>query len=69
MARLEELLVQRHIQDFSELAYNEKKEYSFEDKKFLQIADKSVAKKNGHQYLVRFSLNKQQYLILNVDAR
>lgn len=47
MARLEELLVQHYNQDFSELAYNEK-QYSFEDKKYLEVVHNSVTKKEGH---------------------
>ncbi|KAJ8379740.1 hypothetical protein SKAU_G00005180 [Synaphobranchus kaupii] len=48
VARLGELLIQQYNRDFSELAYNEKQEHSFEDKKFLQVVNDSVTKKEGH---------------------
>lgn len=48
MARLEELLVQQYNKEFSELAYNETQECSFEDKKFLEVVDNSVTKKEGY---------------------
>lgn len=37
VARLEELLIQQYNQDFSELAYQEKAEHSFQDKRFLEV--------------------------------
>lgn len=48
VARLEKLLVRQDNQDFSERAFEEQTELSFEDKKFLKIADESAIKKDGH---------------------
>ena len=48
VARLEELLVQQYNKEFSELAYIETQECSFEDKKFLEVVDNSVTKKEGY---------------------
>lgn len=48
VVRLEELLIHQYNQDFSELAYNEKQEHSFEDKKFLHVMNSSVKRKDGH---------------------
>ncbi|XP_035983363.1 uncharacterized protein LOC118557443 [Fundulus heteroclitus] len=51
VARLEELLVRQYNQDFSELAHQEKAEHSVEDKRFLQIMNESITKKEGHYEL------------------
>lgn len=48
VAKLEELLRHQYNQDFSESAYNEKQEHSFEDKKFLHVMNSSVKRKDGH---------------------
>ena len=48
MVKIEDLLVRQYNTDFSELAYNEKQEHSFEDKKFLDVMNTSVKRKDGH---------------------
>lgn len=48
VVKLEELLVYQYNQDFSEWAYNEKQEHSFEDKKFLHVMKSSVKRKDGN---------------------
>lgn len=48
VVKLEELLVHQYNQDFSELAYNGKQEYSFEERKFLHVMNSSVKRKDGH---------------------
>ena len=48
VVRLEELLVRQYKQDFPERACEEQAELSFEDKRFLKIADESAIKKDGH---------------------
>lgn len=53
VVKLKELIIQQCNQDFSELAYNEKKEHSFEDKKFLHVINSSIKRKDGH-YEIRF---------------
>lgn len=51
VVRLEELLVQQYNQDFSELSYQKKTEHSFEDKRFLDIMNESITKREGHYVL------------------
>ena len=64
VAKLEELLVQQYNQDFSELAYNEKQEHSFEDKKFLKVVNDSITKKEGH-YVIRLPFRQDNICLPN----
>ena len=52
IANLETLLVNQYIHDFNEKASEEKREHSIEDKRFLEIASKSVSLVDG-----RYTLN------------
>lgn len=47
----EKLLISQYNQDFSERASEEKRELSFENKRFLKIANESVSLINGHYNL------------------
>lgn len=58
VARLEKLLINQCNQDFSEQAYNEKKELSYEDKQFLTIANDSIKVRDGH-YELRLPFRKE----------
>lgn len=64
VARLEELLVQQYNQDFSEVAYNEKQEHSFEDKKFLKVVKDSITMKEGH-YVIRLPFRQDNICLPN----
>ncbi|KAL2102335.1 hypothetical protein ACEWY4_001503 [Coilia grayii] len=67
VARLEELLVNQYNSDFPERMYEEKAEPSFEDKKFLRIADESAVKKNGH-YVMRLPFRDENLSMPNNKA-
>ena len=64
VAKLEELLVQQYNQDFSELAYDEKQEHSFEDKKFIKVVNESITKKEGH-YVIRLPFRQDGICLPN----
>ena len=64
VVKLEELLVRQYNQDFSELAYNEKQENSFEDKKFLHVMNSSVKRKDGH-YEIRLPFRQDNISLPN----
>lgn len=51
VTELKDLLVQPYNHDFPERKYDEKKEMSAEDHKFMQSAKSSVMLKNGHYYM------------------
>ena len=51
VANLNDLLITQYNQDFSEKDYEEKKEMSGEDKRFMEIASSSVELKDGHYHL------------------
>ncbi len=51
MAKLEGLLIDQYNQELSEQTYNEKKELSFEDRRFLSIANESIKMQDGHYVL------------------
>lgn len=61
---LETLLIQQHNQDFSELAYEEKQEHSFEDKRFLSQVKDSITKKEGH-YEIRLPFRRDSVCLPN----
>ena len=64
VARLEELLVSQYNQDFPERTCQEQAELSFEDKKFLKIADESATKKGGH-YEMRLPFRNENLVMPN----
>ena len=51
IVHIEKLLENQYTHDFPEKAYEEKREMSVEDQKFMQIASSSVTLKNGHYHL------------------
>lgn len=51
IAKVEQLLISQHNQDFSEKASEDKPEMSMEDRKFMTCANSSVTLKDGHYYL------------------
>lgn len=63
VARLEELLLRQYNQDFPERA-SEQAELSFEDKKFLKIADESAIKRDGH-YEMRLPFRDENLVMPN----
>ena len=64
VARLEELLVRQYNQDFPERTCQEQTELSFEDKRFLKIADESATKKDGH-YEMRLPFRVEKLVMPN----
>ena len=48
IVKLEELLVSQYNQDFNEKMLEEKQEMSKQDKRFMEIMEKSVCTKEGH---------------------
>ncbi|KAK0154050.1 hypothetical protein N1851_003872 [Merluccius polli] len=51
MENLRDLLVRQYNQDFPEKEYEEKREMSCEDRKFMETATSSIIFKNGHYHL------------------
>ena len=64
IANLETLLVNQYNHDFNEKASEEKREHSIEDKRFLEIASKSVSLVDGH-YTLNLPFRKDDVLIPN----
>ena len=64
VTRLEEMLVKQYNLDFPERACEEQPELSFEDKKFLKIADESTVKKDGH-YVMRLPFRDENLTMPN----
>jgi hypothetical protein len=64
IANLETLLVNQYIHDFNEKASEEKREHSIEDKRFLEIASKSVSLVDG-RYTLNLPFRKDDVLMPN----
>ena len=62
VARLEDLPIQKHNQNFPELTY--RTENSFEDKKFLEIMKESICKRDGH-YEIRLPFRREDVCMPN----
>ena len=64
IANLEKLLINQYNHDFNEKASEEKREHSIEDKRFLEIASKSVSLIDGH-YTLNLPFRKDDVLMPN----
>ncbi|KAK0134727.1 hypothetical protein N1851_029616 [Merluccius polli] len=64
IANLEKLLINQYNHDFNEKASEEKREHSIEDKRFLEIASKSVSLFDGH-YTLNLPFRKDDVLMPN----
>ncbi|KAK0141927.1 hypothetical protein N1851_020398 [Merluccius polli] len=64
IANLEKLLINQYNHDVNEKASEEKREHSIEDKRFLEIASKSVSLFDGH-YTLNLPFRKDDVLMPN----
>lgn len=68
VTELKDLLVHQYNHDFPKRKYDEKKEMSAEDRKFMQSAKSSVMLKNGHYYMSLPPRDRDVMMLNNCDV-